>query len=341
MRVTDGTNFDTVRETIRRTKGRMENLQTQASTLKKMNTPSDDPIGASKVLEIRTDKVNNEQFQMNAKLAEAYLNNTDHALSEISEILVRAKEIAIGQSSGASANDDTRLAVAEEVTQLYNSAVAAANRRIGDRYIFGGYKTDRAPVNPDGKYVGDDGNMMVEVGRDVFISMNLPGHEAFNTNPRVEYRSSQPEDQRGDPDRPLPQGSLQQRAPASYSSTGASQGGGPQPMNVNVFEELQNLRIGLLTGDTETIRGTLERFDQMHSRINSMRAKVGSRVNGLQSMTQSLERQTITNAQLGSHLEDADMAQVVSDLAKEETVFRSALQSSQKLIQPTLLDFLR
>lgn len=339
MRVTEGTSFDLVRETIRRTKGRMEGLQNQAATLKKMNTPSDDPIGAAKVLEIRTDKANIDQFQMNAKLAEAYLNNTDHALSELSDIVVRAKEIALGQSSGASANDDTRLAVAEEITQLYNSAIAAGNRRIGDRYIFGGFKTDRPPVTPDGQFVGDDGNMMIEVGRDVFISMNLPGHEAFNTNPRVEHRSSQPEDQ-GDPDRS--RGRLQQRAPAAYSSSRNDPAqNGPQPENVNVFEELQNLRIGLLTGDTDTIRNTLERFDQIHSRINSMRAKVGSRVNGLQNMTQSLERQMITNAQLGSHLEDADMAQVVSDLAKEETIFRSALQSSQKLIQPTLLDFLR
>ena len=35
------------------------------------------------------------------------------------------------------------------------------------------------------------------------------------------------------------------------------------------------------------------------------------------------------------------MIQVVSDLAKEEAVLRSALSSSQKLIQPTLLDFLK
>ena len=135
------------------------------------------------------------------------------------------------------------------------------------------------------------------------------------------------------------------RAPAGYSASGQMNKGanlsGPQAENVNIFDELQNLRIGLLTSDTDTIRNTLERFDQVHTRLNSMRAKIGSRINGLQSMTQSLERQDITNAQLGSHLEDADMAQVVSGLAKEETVFRTALQSSNKLLQPTLMDFLK
>lgn len=317
----------------------MENLQTQSATLKKINTPSDNPVGSSKILEIRTDKVNNEQFLTNSKIAEAQLNNTESALSELADIVVRAKEIAIQQASGASANDDTRLAVAEEITQLYQGAIGAANRRIGDRYLFGGYKTDRPPVSVDGKYVGDDGQMMVEVGRDVFIAMNLSGNEAFNTEPGVENR---PADMGESPELQMRTGN---RVPAGYSASGkvtaAPGANAPRPENVNVFEELQNLRIGLLTSDTDTIRNTLDRFDQIHSRLNSMRAKIGSRVNGLQTMTQSLERQNITNAQLGSHLEDADMAQVVSDLAKEETVFRSALQSSTKLLQPTLMDFLK
>lgn len=339
MRVSDNTNFGLVRETINRTKGRMEKLQTQSATLKKVNTLSDDPVGSSKILEIRTDKVNNEQFLMNAKLAEAQLNNSETALAELADVVVRAKEIALQQASGASANDETRLAVAEEITQMYQSAIGTANRRIGDRYLFGGYKTDQPPVDVHGKYVGDDGQMMVEVGRDVFIAMNIPGHEAFNTNPSAEEK---PTDMGSSPELQLRAGN---RTPASYSASGQpGKGSGqtaPQPENVNVFEELQNLRIGLLTSDTDTIRNTLERFDQVHARLNSMRAKIGSRVNGLQTMTQSLERQNITNAQLGSHLEDADMAQVVSDLAKEETVFRSALQSSNKLLQPTLMDFLK
>ncbi len=324
MRVTEHTNYDTIRDSIQRSKERMENLQHQSATLKKLNTPSDDPVGASKVLEIRTDKVNNDQFQMNAKLAEAFLDNSDHALAEISEVVVRAKEIALSQSSGASTNDETRVGVAEEVTQLYQQAVAAANRRIGDRYLFGGYKTQRAPVDAEGRYHGDDGQMMVEVGKDVFISMNVPGVEAFNSAPRVSRDGQATYTAPG-------------RAPAGIMQGGET----AQPENVNVFDELQNLRIGLLTGDLEGIRDTLERLDQIHARITSVRSKVGARLEGLQSTSSAIERHNLTNANLSQQLEDADMAQVVSDLAKEETVFRSALASSHKLIQPTLLDFLK
>jgi len=303
----------------------MENLQQQSATLKKLNTPSDDPIGAAKVLEVRTDKVINDQFQMNTKLAETFLQNTDHAVGELADIMVRAKEIALGQASGASSNESTRLGVAEEVTQLFQQAVAAANRRIGDNYLLGGYKSSRPPVDPDGRYTGDDGQRMVEIAKDIFISTNIPGLDVFNTNPKGSSDGNQ----------------VYGRRPASLlSEAGAPSGQGFQE-NVNVFDEIQNLRIALLTGDLEGVRGTLDRFDQAHGKLIAVRAKIGSRLQGLQSAGQATERHNLTNAQLTSALEDADMAQVVSDLAKEETVFRSALASSQKLIQPTLLDFLK
>ena len=324
MRVTENMNFDLSRDTLSKSRGKMARLQEQAASTRRLTTPSDDPVGATKVLEIRTDRMNAEQFITNAKLAENFLSNSEAALGEVGDLIVRAKEIALGQSSGASANPQTRIAVAEEVNHLYQQAVAAANRRIGDRYLFGGYKTTQAPFDPQGNYRGDDGQMMVEISRDVFLGMNIPGIEAFNTRPQVARALGlSPEDGQMAPG----------RGPASAGS--------PEPENINLFDELQSLRIGLLSGNTELIQGSLDRFDQLHTQVTSARAMLGSRMQGLSSATQSQERQVVTGASLSSTLEDADMAQVMSDLAREETVFRGALASSQKLIQPTLLDFLR
>lgn len=333
MRVTEGSNFETVRGSIRRSREKMEGLQQQSATLKKINTPSDDPVGSAKVLEIRTDKMNNDQYQLNGKMAETYLENSDHALGELSDLLVRAKEIALAQSSGASSNEDTRIGVAEEVTQLYNQSVAVANRRVGDRYIFGGYRISKPPVDSNGRYQGDDGQMMTEIGKGVFLSVNVNGLDAFNTNPKSgqDYQGVYG----GNNSNPT----VLNRTPGSLDA--GAEGAAATKENVNVFDEIQNLRISLLSGDLDGIRNTLERLDEIHGKIVATRSKLGSRMQGLQSMTQSVDRHNVTNAQLSSHLEDADMAQVVSDLAKEETVFRSALASSQKLIQPTLLEFLK
>ncbi len=310
----------------------MEGLQTQSATMKKINAPSDDPVGVSKLLEIRTDKVNNDQFQMNSKLAQTFLGNTEHALGEITDILVRAKEIALSQSSDANTSEDTRLGVAEEVQQLFQQAVATANRRIGDRYLFGGFKTQKPPIDGEGRFQGDAGQMMVEIAKDVFVATNVSGVEAFNTQPKSssDFRNN------GNSGYDAPPA----RTPASaLESAGAP--GPEQSQNVNVFDEIQNLRISLLTGDTEGVRTTLERLDQIQGRVITMRARLGSRLQGIESTGNALERHNITNASLSSAIEDADMAKVVSDSSREEAVLRNALASSHKLIQPTLMDFLK
>lgn len=328
MRVTENSNFESVREGIRKSREKMQDLQSQAASTKKINAPSDDPISTAKILETRTTKLNAEQYLMNSRLAESYLENTDHALSELSELVGRAKDIALSQASGASSNEDSRLGVAEEVKQLFQQALATANRRIGDRYLFSGYKTDRPAVDNEGAYKGDDGQVMVEVAKGVFLTTNTSGAEAFNTKVQADQENGMP--------------TTYGRGLASVQEDMDGAEGMPgKPENVNLFEELKALRIGLLSGNLETIRSTLERFDSLQSKLISERTKIGARIAGLQSTIQSNEKQNVTNSQLTSLLEDADMVQVVSDMAKEEAVFKSALQTSQKLLQPTLMDFLK
>ncbi len=310
MRITEGSNYETVRDTMRRGREKMETLQNQAASLKKLNRPSDNPAAAAEVLRIRSDKAKVEHFQLNSKIAENFLVNTDQSIADLSDIVVRSKELAISQSSMASSSEETRRAVAEEVNQLFNQAVSVANRRVGDRSIFSGYKTQSPAVNSNGQYLGDRGQMMVEIGSDVFIALNIPGDEVFNTHP----------------------------SPMSPDSQDHSE---PGPDNVNLFNELQHFKVGLLAGDLDGIRDTLDRFDQLHGQLIATRAKVGARLQGVQYTNQATERQQISNSVLSSSLEDADMAQVVTDLNKEESVFKSSLAASKRLIQPSLLDFLR
>ncbi len=343
MRISDSTNFGVVRDSMTRSRSRLEDLQLKNSTLKKLNKPSDDPVGSAKVLEVRTDKVNNEQFQSNAKLAQAFLENSDAALEDLSEIMMRAKEIAIGQSSSASSTPETRLGVAEEVNQLFQRAIATSNRRIGDRFLFGGFKNDSNPVDSDGNYHGDTGEQMIEIGREVFIGMNIPGHQIFNTNPSASTDQREINQRAIEDQKKIPPNENQEdkRPPAVRRLASEGMDEGATVPNVNLFEELKSLRIGLLTGDQSTIRGTLERFDDLLGKVISTRSKIGSRIQGIQGNINTMERHNITNAQLTSGIEDADMTQIVSDMAKEETVFKSSLASSKHLIQPTLLEFLR
>lgn len=333
MRVSDNTSAGAVGEALRRTRGKMEKLQMQNATQKKIMAPSDDPAANSKIMDIRTETTINSQFESNAQLAKNRLSMTDAAMGEMYDLFVRAKEISISQSSDASASADSRLGVAQEVSALYRQLVSIANRRSGQHYLFGGFKTLNQPYSANGEYKGDRGEIPVEIQKDNFININITGPEVF------EAKRYKPSDAG--------------RGPAAVDKTNpfllsdkdkvpkVEKQNAREIETINAFHELDALRVGLLTNDTVTIRDTMERLDEIIKNVITVRTKVSSRVAGIDAAVGATQRADLQNAELATQLEDADFAELWSNLAKEETVLRSSLQAAQKLIQPTLLEFLR
>ena len=305
----------------------MSELQKQNASLKRINAPSDDPSGSAKLMTIRNDSIDNSQFEKNSNLAKTFLNYTDSSLEDVTNILVRAKELALGQASAAANGPSSRLMVAEEINNLMNELSSVANRRLGDRYIFSGYKTNQQPFDEKGRYAGDDGKIMVEVQKDVFVGMNLPGREVFLGANQV------------DPTAPNGVRGLEEGANAVSPELAIKQSA--ERPNDDAFRTLESLRISLMTNDIDGIRATLDPLDKIRDRVITARAQVGSRVQGIDTAINNMARNNVFNAELQSSIEDTDLIQVVSDMAKEETVLRASLQASNKMIQPTLLDFLK
>lgn len=324
MRVGENTTLNTVRDSLSRSRLRMNELQKQNATLKRVNKPSDDAVGNVKLMSIRNETLDNEQFEKNANLAKAFLNYTDSSLEEITNLLGRAKELAIGQASSAANGAESRMMVAEEVRNIINEVTAIANRRLGDRHIFSGYMTHSQPFDESKTYKGDDGNIMVEVQKDVFIGMNIPGREIFLGAQKPALVPGA-QAQEGDPAQP----ELAMKRPTTTLS------------GENMFDSLEALRVGLMTNDVDQIRATLEPLDRISNRVITTRAQVGARTAGIDSAIANMGKKNVFNAELQSGIEDADVIQVVSDMAREESVLRASLQASNKLIQPTLLEFLR
>ncbi len=328
MRVGENTTLNTVRDSLSRSRLRMNDLQKQNSTLKRVNTPSDDPVGNTKLMTIRNESIDNDQFTRNANLAKTFLNYTDSSLEEVTNLLGRCKELALGQASSAANGPESRMMVAEEIKNILAEVNSIANRRLGDRYVFSGYKTNTQPFDSEGNgtYRGDDGKIMVEVQKDVFIGMNVPGHEIFLGNQKPETTSAlsaaRTGNNPGQPELALQQGTV-------------AKGG------EDIFRTLEALRVGLMTNDVDQIRSTLEPLDKIRDRVITTRAQVGARMGGIDSALANMGKKNVFNAELQSGIEDADVIQVVSDMAREESILRASLQASNKLIQPTLLEFLR
>lgn len=360
MRIGDKMQFNQVQTNIQKNRAEMSELQNQAATQKRVTKPSDDPLASARVLASRTEERGNSQFIKNINSLKSFLEFTDQSLGELGEILMRAKELALSQASDAGASAQTRQITALEIDQIYNQSVQIGNRKLGERYIFSGYKTQTQPFSNQGEYRGDDGDMKIQTHKDTFVAMNVPGSKVFLgkglggdgivrpaiASPRSveelgELRSQEMRIEEEQLERE--ENSLHMRAPAGYGR--AERLGSEDPVTqesgINVFQVLKGLEISLRTNDKQGIQDALDSLDQALNQVILARSEVGSRIMASNNTLDSLQKAVVDNKITASQLEDADVFQVVSDINKTDATLKATLETSGKLIQPTLLDFLR
>ncbi len=360
MRIADKMATGQVDRNIQKNRSDMANLQNQAATQKRITRPSDDPLASSRVLAARTDERGYKQFIQNINQAKSFLEFSEQALGELNEALVRAKELAIAQASDAGASDETRRITAEEIGQIYQHALQIGNRKLGDRFIFGGYQTLKQPFDTHGQYYGDDGDIKIQIHKDAFVGMNLAGSKVFlgkgvagdgiiRTAPQIprtveelqEYRQEQNQieqiQQEQEHNRVITRGL------ASVGESGHLSKADPvdEQRGLNIFQTLKGLEVSLKTNDKIGVQETLDLLDQSISQVVLARAELGSRVASLNATTDSLQTAIVDNKGMASQMEDADVFQLVSDINKTESALKATMETSSKMVQRSLLDFLR
>ncbi len=353
MRIADKMAFNQVNAGIQKNRSDLADLQNQASTQKRVNKPSDDPLAATRVLGARTNINADSQFIKNINQAKTFLEYSDQSLGEMTEVLTRAKELAIGQSTDAGANAGSRAVTATEVSQLFNQTVQVGNRKFGDRFLFGGFKTTNPPFSDDGEYKGDNGEMRVAINKQSDVSLNIPGSRIFLglgiRSGRV--RSDAPSELTPDNVNPKSATELKNEAEIRGPASEVSEDGKPKTAaglsstwrndGTNIFGVLQDLETSLRTNSKEGVQGSLDRLDEALAQVILARAEVGSRVATLTSSLENLTKGVIDSKALASSLEDVDNFDLVSELNKSESTLKASLASSSKMIQPSLLDFLK
>lgn len=351
MRIADKMNYDQVQNNLSKNRAEMAELQNQAATQKRVTKPSDDPLAATRVLGARTEIAGQQQYLKSVNQAKMFLEYSDQSLGELADLLMRAKELAISQANDASANQNTREVTASEVQQLKAQAVQVGNRKLGDRFLFGGFKTTRAPFDSNGTYKGDNGEIKIAINKEASLAMNVPGSRVFlgrdlkaparaGPDPSQTFLTSE--------DEAVVDSVPNLRGPAS-DAAGRSVGTGEsldvteswRTSGVNLFQVLTDLEIGLRANDKESVQGSLDSLDEALAQVILARSQLGSRVMTLNSTMETLQKGQVDAKGLVSNLEDADTFELVSDINKTERTLKAALETSGKLIQPSLLDFLR
>ncbi len=109
----------------------------------------------------------------------------------------------------------------------------------------------------------------------------------------------------------------------------------------DIMGSLMVLQESLETNDEEGIRALLDQLDEGIQHLLNVRSSAGAKTIRLETTRDRLGDLEYSFTQLLSEVEDADMAEVVTRLATYETNYQASLMASAKLIQPSLMNFLR
>ncbi len=108
-----------------------------------------------------------------------------------------------------------------------------------------------------------------------------------------------------------------------------------------LFNTFKNIEADLQANNDTNLDQYLSELDQHLGNIVDERAELGARTNRLELVQDRMSQQeVIANKNINDN-EDADMEQIITDLKTQESVHRAALGVGARIIQPTLLDFLR
>ena len=183
MRISTLQSFNQGLNSIMDNQSQVSKTQQQVSTGRRVLTPADDPIAATKILQLQQDSALREQFEKNIAGAKGRLALEETQMAGITENLDRLKELTIQAGDGA-ANMSDRQDIAFEVNAILEATVDLMNSKdAGGEYLFGGFKGGTQPFqkNENGRYdyAGDEGQRFISIASSTTVATGDNGKNLF------------------------------------------------------------------------------------------------------------------------------------------------------------------
>jgi len=301
MRITNNMLLNNMMQSLSNNLNRTQTYFNQLSSGKKISLPSDDPIVASKALKLRTDVAEIEQYKRNTDDAMSWMDITEAAMNQMTEVIHRMKEITNQAANGSNTQEDLDK-IHEEATQLREQIIHLGNATYAGRYIFSGFKTDKPLLNQDGTFnvpIENGEQIKFEIGIRDDININVPGNDLFND--------------------------------------GINAAEGDKSSFVDTFDKIIE---AMGTDNIDELSSLLGDIDDQLGNLMRVRAGLGARMNRVELSANRIDDDKVNYTRLMSLNEDVDIAEAIMKLQNEENVYRASLATGARVIQPSLVDFL-
>ena len=299
-RITSNIIFDSFLRNAQRTKANLLKAQEEIASGSEVQRPSDDPAVANRILNLRTNISQMEQFQSNVRHASSRLEAADAVLRDLGDVLLRVNDLAL-EGVNDTVNQNERDALATEINQLLEAVVDHSNASFGGVSLFAGNETDsracQAVRAHDSEitglqFVGDAGTQRERIGLNSWIIRNVPGEEIFG-------------------------------------SEGNS-----------LFDTLIGLRDALRRSSINEAKAMVSQVESYHKQVADIQADIGGRLVRLDVTESRLTSDLDATQNLLSQIQEVDLTEVISDFRFQETVYSAVLSSGARTLGLSLFSYL-
>lgn len=109
----------------------------------------------------------------------------------------------------------------------------------------------------------------------------------------------------------------------------------------NLFLVLQQLQDSLRTGNQDAARSELDNLKSRLVKVNEARSTIGAKINRIDLISTRLTDLELNLTDMQAKTEDADMAETILKVKQDESVYQASLATGARIIQTSLLDYLR
>jgi flagellar hook-associated protein 3 FlgL len=113
------------------------------------------------------------------------------------------------------------------------------------------------------------------------------------------------------------------------------------PNGSSLFDDLDALSAGLVAGDATAIRASLGRLEGRLTTLGTVQATVGASYNRVENAAQAaIDTGNNLRTRL-SEAEETDLPKAIVQVKMQEVAYQAALAATARVMQPSLVDFLR
>jgi len=307
MKISTHLMFEKATKQMTTSQNNLAKSQAQLAQGKQIINPSDAPDQASTVQRLKSILTRQDSYQTALNTVQNRLQGEDSTLSSVSDLLIRAKEIAV-QANNDTLSPDNRKALGVELQGLRDQMLSLANTKDNSgNYLFAGSKVTQPPfVSVAGgspQYVGDQTRMRVVVGENRTMPINRTGTDAF--------------------------------VPVNRTlSDGTVQG-------VGFFNAMDDLIKGVNTTNRPKMQGGLSDLDSLLGGLSMARANIGSGLKGIDQQTSVIEDTVLNLKTTLSSVEDLDYASAITKMNQQMLSLEAAQSSFAKISQLSLFNYIK